>query len=142
MRNAILLFFAGFVVAQGGWWFAARQAVGGVDAGAFGGGDSMRLVLLASVEVVVATACFAIALSVAARVRTPGASAAGLCLAVVAGATTSTLTAGPFALVPRLFAGEAQALVNMIAAALVSAVFGWLVASAFRAPPDSAPPAA
>jgi hypothetical protein len=132
MRNAIVSFFVGFLAAQAVWWFAAGQTLNtsADSAGAF----SMRYVLLDVVEVLVASACFTFALAVAGRARGLRRAGGAALLAFVAGATTSTLAAPPSALVPRLLAGDGQFFVDIVAAALVSAAFGWLVAAAFRNP--------
>jgi hypothetical protein len=136
MRNVIVSFFVGFVVAQAVWWFAAGETFGAVA----GGGFNMRFALLDVVEVLVAAACFAIAVALAARGRGLRRAGAALLLALVAGAATSTIAAPPSALVPRLLAGDGQFLVDIVAAAIVSALFGWLVASAFAVRPAAAQP--
>ena len=46
----------------------------------------------------------------------------------------ATVAAGPYALIPRVLPGEAQLVVYIVAAAIVSAAFGALVAVAFREP--------
>lgn len=127
MRNTIVSFFVGFVVAQGGWWLAASRTAGDPSGAAF----SLSFVLLDTVEVLVANACFAIAVALATRARRLKRSGGAMLLALVAGATTSTLTAPPSALVPRLLAGDGQFVVDIVAAAIVSAAFGWLLAAAF-----------
>lgn len=140
MRNAIVSFFLGFLGAQGAWWFAAGQTLGTSDASASGGALTLRFVLLDTVEVLVASACFAIAVALAGRARKLRRAGGALLLSLVAGATTSTIAAPPSALVPRLLAGDGQFLVDIIAAAIVSALFGWLVASAFGQPATPAVP--
>ncbi len=139
MRNAIVGFFLGFVLAQGGWWLAAREAAGaGED-----GGAAMRFLLLDTVEVLVACALFALTMTFVARGARVGGATKALVLAIVAGATTSTLTAPPSSLVPRLLPGDAQFILDIAAAAVVSAAFGWLMARAFcerdKAAPEAQP---
>jgi hypothetical protein len=133
MRNAIVSFFVGFLAAHSVWWFAAGETLNAsaMDSAAT---FSMRYVLLDVVEVLVASACFTFALAIAGRARGLRRAGVAALLAFVAGATTSTLTAPPSALVPRLLAGDGQFFVDIVAAALVSAAFGWLVAAAFRNP--------
>jgi hypothetical protein len=133
MRNAIVSFFVGFLAAQAVWWFAAGETLN-TSAADSAGAFSMRYVLLDVVEVLVASACFTFALAVAGRARGLRKAGGAVLLAFVAGATTSTLAAPPSALVPRLLAGDGQFFVDIVAAALVSAAFGWLVAAAFRNP--------
>ena len=128
MRNAIVSFFLGFVLAQAAWWFAAGET------------STLPFVLLDIVEVLVASACFALAVALTGRARKLRRSGGALLLSLVAGATTSTIAAPPSALVPRLLAGDGQFVVDIIAAALVSAAFGWLVASAFGSPVSPAEP--
>jgi len=133
MRNAIVSFFVGFLASQAVWWFAAGQTLNTAapeSAGTF----SMRYVLLDVVEVLVASACFTFALAIAGRARGLRRAGGAALLAFIAGATTSTIAAPPSALVPRLLAGDGQFFVDIVAAALVSAAFGWLVAAAFRNP--------
>lgn len=128
MRNAIVSFFLGFVLAQAGWWFAAGET------------STLPFVLLDIVEVLVASACFALAVALTGRTRRLRRAGGALLLSLVAGATTSTIAAPPSALVPRLLAGDGQFVIDIIAAALVSAAFGWLVASAFGNPVSPAEP--
>lgn len=134
MRNVIVSFFVGFVVAQAVWWFAAGQTLAG-NGLAGDAGFSMRFALLDVVEVLVASACFAIAVALAARGRGLKRAAGALALALIAGATTSTVAAPPSALTPRLLAGDGQFLVDIAAAAIVSVLFGWIVAAVFAARP-------
>jgi hypothetical protein len=134
MRNAIVSFFLGFVAAQAVWWFAAGQTLGGNGLGTEAG-FSMRFALLDVVEVLVASACFAIAVALGARGRGLKRAAGAMVLALIAGATTSTVAAPPSALTPRLLSGDGQFLVDIVVAAIVSAIFGWLVATAFAARP-------
>lgn len=136
MRNVIVSFFVGFVVAQAVWWFVAGESFGATGTGGF----NMRFALLDVVEVLVASACFAIAAALAARGRGLRRAAVALLLALVAGAATSEIAAPPSALVPRLLSGDGQFLVDIAAAAIVSALFGWLVASAFAVRPAAAQP--
>jgi hypothetical protein len=126
VRNGIVSFFLGFVVAQSVWWFAASGAGSGSAAG-----PTLPFILLDVVEILVASACFALALVLIARSRGLRRTAGEALLAFVAGATTSTVAAPPSALVPRLLAGDGQFLIDIFAAAIVSAAFGWLVAAAF-----------
>jgi hypothetical protein len=139
MRNVIVSFFVGFIAAQAAWWFAAGETLGGNGLGS-GAGFSMRFALLDVVEVLVASASFAIVVALAGRGRGLRRTAGGLLLALVAGATTSTLAAPPSALTPRLLAGDGQFLVDILAAAIVSAIFGWIVAAAFASQPAAAQP--
>jgi hypothetical protein len=136
VRNVIVSFFVGFVAAQAVWWFAAGESFGA----SAGGGFNMRFALLDIVEVLVASACFAIAVAIAARGRGLRRSGTALLLALITGAVTSTVAAPPSALVPRMLPGDGQFLVDIVAAAIVSALFGWLVASAFAARPAAAQP--
>ena len=126
VRNGIVSFFLGFVVAQAVWWFAA----GGAGAGS-AAAPSLPFILLDVVEILVASACFALALVLIARSQGLRRSAAEVLVAFVAGAITSTVAAPPSALVPRVFPGDGQFLVDIFAAAIVSGAFGWLVAAAF-----------
>jgi hypothetical protein len=136
MRNVIVSFFLGFVVAQAVWWVAAGETFGA----AVGGGFNMRFALLDVVEVLVASACFAIVVALATRGRGLRRAGGAVLLALVSGAVTSTIAAPPSALVPRVLAGDGQFLVDIAAAAVVSALFGWLVASAFAVRPAAAQP--
>jgi hypothetical protein len=137
MRNAIVSFFLGFVLAQAAWWFAAGGTFSG---GGSGPSSTLPFVLLDLVEILVASACFALAVALAGRARKLRRSGGALLLSLVAGATTSTIAAPPSALVPRLLSGDGQFVIDIIAAALVSAAFGWLVASAFGSPVSPAEP--
>lgn len=127
----VVSFVVGFVLAQTSWWFAARSAM---SAAALGSESTFRFLMLAGVEILVAAVAFGIALAVISRSRLAAASVKSCFVAFVAGATTSTVAAGPYALVPRLVQGEGQLLIYIVAAMLVSAAFGALVGAAFREP--------
>lgn len=127
VRNGIVSFFVGFIVAQAVWWAAA----GGTLAVAAPSGAGLAFVLLDIVEVLVASACFTFALVITGRARGLRRAGGAILLALVAGATTSTIAAPPSALVPRLLQGDGQFVVDIAVAALVSAAFGWLVAAAY-----------
>jgi len=138
LRNAIVGYFLGFVLAQAVWWFAAGQSFGATGSAASG---PLRFVLLDGVEVLVSSAAFALAIGLAARARRLRKRTGALLLSILAGATASTLAAPPSALVPRLLAGEGQFFVDIAAAVLVSFAFGWLVAAAFGSRVAPAAPA-
>lgn len=124
-------FVVGFILAQTAWWFAARSAM---SAAALGSESTFRFLMLASVEILVAAVAFGIALTLVSRSRLAAASVKSCFVAFVAGATSSTIAAGPYALIPRIVEGEAQLLVYIVAALLISAAFGALVGAAFREP--------
>ena len=124
-------FVVGFILAQSTWWFAARSAM---SAAALGSESTFRFLMVAGVEILVAAIAFGVALSLVSKSRAITASVKSFFVAFVAGATTSTVAAGPYALIPRIDEGEAQLLVYVVAAVLVSAAFGVLVGVAFRTP--------
>ena len=136
----IATFVGGFVFAQVVWWLAARSS-GGTDEYALGGAPTFRFMMLAGVEVLVAAACFGAVLALIARGRRLDSAPKSWFVAFVAGATTATIAAGPYALIPRIVAGEAMLLIYIVAAAVVSAAFGALVAMAFRREELAAPSA-
>jgi TM2 domain-containing membrane protein YozV len=76
--------------------------------------------------------------ALAARGRGLRRTGGAVVLALIAGATTSTVAAPPSALTPRLLAGDGQFLVDIIAAAIVSALLGWIVATVFAVRPAAA----
>jgi hypothetical protein len=131
MPSIVTSFVLGFVLAQAGWWIAARGASPD-DPAAFGGAPMVRFALLAGVEIVVAAAAFGIVLALVAEGRVLLASAKACFVAFVAGAVTSTVAAGPFALIPPIIAGEGMLFVYIIAGGLISAAFAALVGRAFR----------
>jgi hypothetical protein len=127
----IATFVGGFVLAQAIWWFAARSS-GGTDEYALGGAPTFRFMMLAGVEVLVAAVCFGAVVGFLGRSRRMESNAKSWFVAFVAGATTATIAAGPYALIPRIVSGEGMLLIYIVAAAIVSAAFGALVAMAFR----------
>lgn len=133
-------FVGGFVLAQIVWWFAARSS-GGTDEYALGGAPTFRFLMLAGVEILVAAACFGAAMALTARARELASVPKAWFVAFVSGAITATIAAGPYALIPRIVAGEAMLLIYIVAAAVVSALFGALVGAAFRRE-QAEPPAA
>ena len=137
----IATFVGGFVLAQALWFLAASSSGGGTDEYALGGAPTFRFMMLAGVEVLVAAVCFGAILSLVARGRRLESAPKAWFVALVAGATTATIAAGPYALIPRIVSGEAMLLIYIVAAAIVSAAFAALVASAFRreALPDTQP---
>jgi len=137
MRNVVVSFFAGFVIAQTVWWFVAG---GSMRASAPSG--SLGFLMLDVVEILAASACFALALAMAGRARRLRREPAAALLSLAAGAATATIAAPPAALVPRVLQGDGQFLFDILAAVIVSAVFGWLVSSLFstRIPAEEATP--
>lgn len=127
----VATFVGGFLLAQIVWWFAARSS-GGTDEYALGGAPTFRFIMLAGVEILVAAVCFGAVLALLARARRLESTPKSWFVAFVAGATTATVAAGPYALIPRIVPGEAMLLIYIVAAAFVSAGFGALVAMAFR----------
>lgn len=127
----VVSFVVGFILAQSIWWYAARSAM---SAAALGSESTFRFLMLAGVEIMVAAVAFGVALVLVSKTRHVAASVKSCFVAFVAGATTSTVAAGPYALVPRIVEGEGQLLVYIAAAIVVSAAFGALVAVAFREP--------
>lgn len=136
----ILSFVFGFMAAQATWWVAAGASIAGGDAAALGGAPAFRFLMIAGVEILVAAGCFAIAATLAAQGSTLDARAKSVLVSLVAGAATATIAAGPHALIPPVVKGEAQLLVYVLAAAVLSAALGALVGRAFRAPPAQASP--
>jgi dolichyl-phosphate-mannose--protein O-mannosyl transferase len=127
----VVSFVVGFVLAQTTWWFAARSAM---SAAALGSESTFRFLMLAGVEILVSAIAFGIAVALASKSRLAAASIKSCFVAFLAGATTSTVAAGPYALVPRIVEGEGQLAIYIVAAILVSAAFGALVGAAFREP--------
>lgn len=125
----IASFVAGFILAQSAWWFAARSAM---SAAALGSESTFRFLMVAGAEILISAIAFGVAVALVSKARAVAVSFKSCFVAFVAGATTSTVAAGPYALVPRIVAGEAQLLVYIAAAILVSSAFGALVAVAFR----------
>ena len=132
MPSIVTSFVLGFVLAQSGWWLAARGVVSPEDTAAFGGAPVVRFALLAGVEIVVAAAAFGVVLALVAQGRELVTSAKAYFVAFVAGAATSTVAAGPFALIPPIIQGEGMLLVYIIAGGILSAAFAALVGRAFR----------
>lgn len=124
-------FVVGFVLSQAAWWYAARSAM---SASAIGSESTFRFLMLAGVEILVAAGSFGIAMALASRSQLAAVSVKSCFVAFVAGATCSTVAAGPYALIPHILDGEAQLLVYIVAASLISAAFGALVGTAFREP--------
>lgn len=122
----VVAFVVGCILAQLGWTFAARDAHA-LDAPAF------RFAMLAGIEILVAGVSFAGALFATAKpkLRKPDVKSVGV--AFFAGALTLTVAGAPYSLVPRLVQGEAQYVILIASAAIVSAFLGALVGSAFRA---------
>ena len=138
MTTIVTSFVMGFVLAQSGWWIAARGASPD-DPAAFGGAPVVRFALLAGVEILVAAVAFGIVLAIAAQGRVVPPVRKALFVSFLAGAATSTIAAGPFALIPPVIQGEGMLFVYIIAGGLISAAFAALVGRAFRgeAPADN-----
>ncbi|HET7402921.1 MAG TPA: hypothetical protein VFJ62_14100 [Usitatibacter sp.] len=138
MPSIVTSFVLGFVLAQAGWWIAARGASPD-DPAAFGGAPVVRFALLAGVEILVAAVAFGIVLAIAAQGRVLLAVPKARVVSFLAGAATSTIAAGPFALIPPVIHGEGMLFVYIVAGGLISAAFAALVGRAFRgeAPADN-----
>ena len=124
-------FIGGFILAQAIWWFAAGSS-GGTDEYALGGAPTFRFMMLAAIEVLVAAVCFGGVLGLLTRSRPLASTPKSWFVAFVAGATTATIAAGPYALIPNIVKGEAMLLIYIVAAAVLSAASAALVAMAFR----------
>ena len=132
MGGIVTSFVLGFVIAQSGWWLAARGVIGPDNAAALGGAPVVRFALLAGVEIVVAAVAFGVVLAFVAQGRRVASNAKAYFVAFVAGAATATVAAGPFALIPPVIEGEGMLFVYIVAGGLLSAAFAWLVGRAFR----------
>lgn len=132
MPGIVSSFVVGFVLAQSAWWVAARGVIDTDNAAALGGAPIVRFALLAGVEILVAAAAFAVVLAMTAQGRALRPSSKAVFVALLAGAVTSTVAAGPFALIPRVIAGEGMLFVYIVAGGLLSAAFALLVGRAFR----------
>jgi hypothetical protein len=97
-----------------------------------GGAPVVRFALLAGVEILVAAVAFSIVLTITAQGRVLLASRKAWFVSFVAGAATSTVAAGPFALIPPVIQGEGMLFVYIVAGGLISAAFAALVGRAFR----------
>ncbi|HET7402139.1 MAG TPA: hypothetical protein VFJ62_10170, partial [Usitatibacter sp.] len=106
MPSIVSSFVLGFVLAQASWWIAARGAISPDDPAAFGGAPVVRFALLAGVEILVAAVTFGIVLTIAAQGRELLAVPKARLVSFLAGAATSTIAAGPFALIPPVIHGE------------------------------------
>ena len=123
-----LAFIAGSIVAQVTWSLLS------VDSSALGA-PTFRFAMLASIEIVLATVAFTAALFASARGSLSPPTAKSCAVAFFAGALTLTVAGAPYSLVPRIVQGEAQYVILIGAAAIVSAFLGALVGSAFRTVP-------
>lgn len=132
MGGIVSAFVLGFIMAQSGWWIAARNVISPEDSAALGGAPVVRFALLAGVEIVVAAVAFGAVLAFVAQDRALPLSAKAIFVAFVAGAVTSTVAAGPFALIPPVIDGEGMLFVYIVAGGLLSAAFALLVGRAFR----------
>ena len=132
MGAVVTSFVVGFIMAQAGWWFAARGVIDSDNSAALGGAPVVRFALLAGVEILVAAVAFAVVLAFAAQGRALASSPKAIFVALLAGAVTSTVAAGPFALIPPIIAGEGMLFVYIVAGGLLSAAFALLVGRAFR----------
>ena len=135
MTSIVTSFVVGFVLAQSGWWMAASGVVSPDDASAFGGAPVVRFALLAGVEILVAAIAFGVVLAFIAQGRALRSSPKAIFVAFLAGAATSTVAAGPFALIPPILEGEGMLFVYIVAGGLLSAAFAALVGRAFRGEP-------
>ena len=135
MPSIVATFVLGFVLAQTGWWLAASGVVSPDNNAAFGGAPVVRFALLAGVEIVVAAVAFGIVLAFVANGRELAASGKAYFVAFLAGAVTSTVAAGPFALIPPIIEGEGMLFVYIVAGGILSAAFAALVGRAFRGAP-------
>lgn len=132
MPGIVASFVIGFVMAQSAWWLAARGVIDSENSAALDGAPIVRFALLAGVEILVAAISFAAVLSLVAQGRAFAASGKGIFVALLAGAVTATVAAGPFALIPKFIEGEGMLFVYIVVGGLLSAAFALLVGRAFR----------
>jgi hypothetical protein len=118
-------FAVGCLLAQLGWSLAAG------DATAFGA-PPFRFLMLAGIEIVIATVAFAGGVIAGAKSAAVTVSPKSIGVAFFSGVLTLTVAGAPYSLVPRLVSGEAQMFILIIAAAAVSLFLGALAGAAFR----------
>jgi hypothetical protein len=121
----VTAFALGCILAQLGWTLAANDA-------STLGESTFRFVMLAGVEIVVAAAAFGGGMIAGAKSATVLTNAKSTAVAFFSGVLTLTVAGAPYSLVPRLVSGEAQMVILIIAAAVVSSFLGALVGAAFR----------
>lgn len=121
----VTAFALGCIFAQLGWTLAAN------DASALGE-STFRFLLLAAIEIVIAAAAFGGGMAAGAKSFPVQMGAKSLPVAFFSGVLTLTVAGAPYSLVPRLVTGDAQMVILIIAAAVVSAFLGALVGAAFR----------
>lgn len=121
----IAAFTVGCILAQLGWSLAAGES------NALGA-PTFRFMMLAGVEILVAAIAFGGGLFAGAKSQDFAVGAKPCAVAFFSGVLTLTVAGAPYSLVPRLAQGEAQLVILIIAAAVVSAFLGALVGAAFR----------
>ena len=126
----IASFIVGALLAQLGWWLAASGATASDATSA--AAPAFRFMMVAGIQILVASAAFGIALAIATQSQPVAANLRSCMVAIFAGAMTMTFAGAPYSLVPRLVEGEAQLLILIVVAAVVSAFLGALVGAAFR----------
>ena len=121
----IAAFAVGCILAQLGWSLAAG------DASALGA-PTFRFMMLAGIEILVAGIAFGGGLWAGAKSQEYSVGVKACGVAFFSGVLTLTVAGAPYSLVPRLVQGEAQLVILILAAAVVSAFLGALVGAAFR----------
>jgi hypothetical protein len=118
-------FAVGCILAQLGWSLAAG------DASALGA-PTFRFMMLAGIEILVSAIAFGGGLYAGAKSQELRMGAKACAVAFFSGVLTLTVAGAPYSLVPRLAQGEAQLVILIVAAAVVSTFLGALVGAAFR----------
>lgn len=121
----IAAFAVGCILAQLGWSLAAG------DAAALGA-PTFRFMMLAGIEILVSAVAFGGGLYAGTKSQDFATGLKACAVAFFSGVLTLTVAGAPYSLVPRLVQGEAQLLILIAAAAVVSAFLGALVGAAFR----------
>ena len=121
----IAAFAVGCILAQLGWSLAAG------DSSALGA-PTFRFMMLAGIEILVAGIAFGGGIFAGAKSQDFAVGAKACAVAFFSGVLTLTVAGAPYSLVPRLAQGEAQLVILIVAAAVVSAFLGALVGAAFR----------
>ena len=121
----VIAFAVGCLLAQLGWSLAGGEST------AFGA-PPFRFLMLVGIEIVVAAVAFAGGVFSGAKSGLVGMSAKSVGVAFFSGVLTLTVAGAPYSLIPRLVSGEAQMLILIVAAGVVSAFLGALTGAAFR----------
>jgi hypothetical protein len=121
--RVVVGYAVGFVAAQYWTVWLFRDALSGLGSAPLSSGLTARYFTISIIEAALAVGAFAFSLGLRARGRASR-SLVSAVLGLLAGIVACSITVGAWPLIPRIAEGDAQLLLQTVAGAIISLIFG------------------